>query len=930
MQDDYEIHVISNTHWDREWLYDFRETRMLLVDFFDRLLEVFDNEPAYNSYVLDSQAVPLEDYLDVRPEKREKLAHLISSGRLLAGPWYTDPEGFSVNGESLVRNLLYGHRVAGQFGKVMKVGHTPFSYGQNSQMPQIYAGFGIDTMLFYHGVSHDDTPNEFIFEGADGTRILASQMSSGARYNFYQNVYRRVLYGAKISDREYDWRQGGLPFRLCGEGHALDHHILLDPRVGFHQEYVEEAIRHLIEAEKNVATTKYLAFMDGHDASVPDPAVLRIIEHARQILGKHKILHYNLEEHMAKIKAAVKDLTVLKGERRVPKYMGARIHLYSDMLSCRTRMKRENAQAEYFLQRLAEPFAALASTLGAEYPASQLDTAWKLLLRGHAHDSIAGSGVDDIERDMYHRIRQVKNISRGLFTRALQHLQLQIDNSRAGKDDVLLTVFNPSPWQRREVVTAAVDLPQNAGYAGVSVRDAESGQETPMQLVSRRPHHAVMNHALDATAMMSCEQAVIRFEADVPPLGYAAYALARNAPATPAPTSLVSGQNEMRNDHLHVAINHDGTLRITHLETGRVFDRLLYYEDGGEGGNPWMHVEPAHDSIVTTRGAAARVSLEENGPLLARYRIQHVMNVPARLDENRGDPWQRLDGAPNAARRSKETRPLPIVTLVTLKKGARALDITTTFDNTCDDHRLRAVFPTGIDTNTCSAETPFDVVDRPVEPAPGQPWADAPHATFPMQRFVDLSDGKAGIAVINDGLREYQITRDTSRSVAVTLVRAFEMALTTVSKRWERRPDMPLSQARGPHEFRFLLYPHKDRWAQAQVPRLAEQLALDLQPAQAAAHPGALPRRHSLLEVEPPNLVLTAIKLAEDRRGLVLRLCNPTGKTLDGAIAFAETVKSARLVTLEELDAGRLKLEKNKIKITAHPKKILTVHVIFG
>lgn len=927
MAEDYEIHVISNTHWDREWLYDFRETRMMLVEFFDRLLEVFDKEPGFTSYVLDSQTVPLEDYLEVRPEKREKLAEYVRSGRLLVGPWYTDPEGFTVNGESLVRNLLYGHRVARQFGKVMKVGHTPFSYGQNSQMPQIYSGFGIDTMLFYHGVSHDDTPNEFIFEGADGTRILGSQMSSGARYNFYQNVYRRVLYGAGIDDREYEWTQGGLPFRLCGESHMLDHHFLLDPRTEFHKEYIKEAVLNLSEAEQHVATTKYLAFMDGHDASVPNAAVVRIIEEAQRILGKDKIFHYNLEDHMAKVKGAVRDLPVLRGERRVPKPMGARVHLYSDVLSCRTRMKRANALAEQALQRLAEPFAALAWRLGAEYPGTQLDMAWKLLLKGHAHDSISGTGVDDIERDMLHRIRQVVNISRGLFTRSLQHIQLQIDNSDAGGDDVLLTVFNPSPWRRREVVTAAVDLPATSGYHAISVWDAERNEQAPMQLVSRRPHHAVVNHSLDATAMMTCDQAVVRFEADVPPMGYATYTLARQAAAGGG--GLVCGQNEMRNEHLHVAINSDGTLRLTHTETGRQVDGLLYYEDGGEAGHAWMHIEPAHDSIVTTLGALARVSLEEDGPLLARYRIEHVLNVPARLEENRGDDWQRLDGAPNASRRSTETRPLPIATLVTLKKDAAAVEVAVTFNNTCDDHRLRVLFPTNLDTNTCSVETAFDVVERPIEPAAGEPWADAPGATFPMQRFIDLTDGSFGLAVINDGLREYEVTRDGRRAVAVTLLRAFEVALTTVSKRWERHPEMGLSQAHGPHEFRFLLYPHAGGWVAADVPRLAEQLALPLQPAQTGPHTGSLPRRHSLLEISPSNLVLSALKLAENGAGLTLRVYNPTSDQIAGSVTFLEHVKSTRLVTLEELPAGELNWRGGKIEISALPKKILTIEAAF-
>lgn len=189
----------------------------------------------------------------------------------------------------------------------MKVGHTPFSYGQNSQMPQIYMGFGIDTILFYHGVSHDDTPNEFIFEGADGTRLFASQMSSGARYNFYHNVYRRVLYGSRIDNREYTWPQGGLPFHLCSEDRCMEHHFLLDPARHFHKEYIEEAVQALRETEINTAATRYLAFMDGHDSSVADTATLRIIDEAQKYLGKDKIFHSSLPALMEKVKKAAKD-----------------------------------------------------------------------------------------------------------------------------------------------------------------------------------------------------------------------------------------------------------------------------------------------------------------------------------------------------------------------------------------------------------------------------------------------------------------------------------------------------------------------------------------------------------------------------------------------------------------------------------------------
>ena len=121
---------------------------MFLVEFMDKLLKIFEEYPEYESYLLDSQIIPIEDYLLIRPEKKGEIVKRIKEGRLQVGPWYTLPEEHLVNGESLVRNLLLGHRLSEKYGGTMKVGYSPFSYGQASQMPQIYLGFGIDTILF--------------------------------------------------------------------------------------------------------------------------------------------------------------------------------------------------------------------------------------------------------------------------------------------------------------------------------------------------------------------------------------------------------------------------------------------------------------------------------------------------------------------------------------------------------------------------------------------------------------------------------------------------------------------------------------------------------------------------------------------------------------------------------------------------------------
>ena len=81
----YEIHVIANTHWDREWLYNFQETRLMLVELLDLLLDVLDAEPEYKSFLLDGQCIPLEDYLEIRPQHRARVERRVADGRLLAG-----------------------------------------------------------------------------------------------------------------------------------------------------------------------------------------------------------------------------------------------------------------------------------------------------------------------------------------------------------------------------------------------------------------------------------------------------------------------------------------------------------------------------------------------------------------------------------------------------------------------------------------------------------------------------------------------------------------------------------------------------------------------------------------------------------------------------------------------------------------------------
>ncbi len=177
----YKLHVVSHTHWDREWYSPFQQYRQRLVRLADRLFELMERNAEYRYFVFDGQAIILEDYFAIRPENRERFKALVQAGRIEIGPWYVLPDEFLVSAEALIRNLQIGHRVAGEHGGVMKVGYMPDSFGHIAQMPQILRGFNIDNFVFTRGLGDEEERlgTEFLWIAPDGNRVLTIYQLNG-------------------------------------------------------------------------------------------------------------------------------------------------------------------------------------------------------------------------------------------------------------------------------------------------------------------------------------------------------------------------------------------------------------------------------------------------------------------------------------------------------------------------------------------------------------------------------------------------------------------------------------------------------------------------------------------------------------------------------------------------------------------------------
>ena len=134
-------------------------------------------------FTCDGQAIVLEDYVEVRPERAEEVRELVASGQLRVGPWYVLPDEFLVSGEALVRNLRLGREMARRWGGTpSSAGFVCDIFGHNSQMPQILAGFGMPMAFIWRGVNENGKRR--LADCADGTEVLAYRFESRGYSSF--------------------------------------------------------------------------------------------------------------------------------------------------------------------------------------------------------------------------------------------------------------------------------------------------------------------------------------------------------------------------------------------------------------------------------------------------------------------------------------------------------------------------------------------------------------------------------------------------------------------------------------------------------------------------------------------------------------------------------------------------------------------------
>ncbi|QJD86461.1 alpha-mannosidase [Cohnella herbarum] len=889
-------HIISHTHWDREWYMPYEKHHVRLIALMDVLLDTLDKDDDFRSFHLDGQTIILEDYLQVRPEQRERLTHWIRQGRIVIGPWYILQDEFLTSAEANVRNLLIGHHDAKAYGPVAKIGYFPDSFGNMGQAPQLLLQAGIRNAVFGRGVKPTGSNNtvsdsaayespfsEMTWRSPDGSEVLGILFA-----NWYHN-------GMEIPVKE------------------------------------EDALSYWPERMANTeryASTPQLLFMNGCDHQPVQTDLSAALETARKLYPGYRFKHSTFADYIAAVETAIdKPLTVVEGELRSQRTDGWGTLV--NTASARVYIKQANTRGQILLEKIAEPAAAIAAHLGRGYPDHLLTYAWKTLMQNHPHDSICGCSVDEVHSEMMTRFAKSRHVAESLAQTSLKFMASHADTSLFSDPAIPFLVMNYAGQIRSGTVSVELEIEKRSLQYSSSVEiyeqldKVEIGDGLIVDEKGRIVEAEIedlgvkFNYALPDEHFRKpyiARRLRITLKADrVPGLGYRVYAwrrepgLSREGRANPDIAPL--GKAALENEFYSIIVNRNGSLTLTDKETQAVYSNLCVYEDVGDIGNEYIFKQDGGMQALTTQDLEAEVRILSKNSFVTVVEIIHRWEIPAEAEATlQREMASMVPVRDRNSLRSQRTVPIVIRTLVTIEQGARALKVVASFDNQAKDHRIRALFPSDIVSDVHYADSIFEIAERPNEPAPE--WLNPSNAQH-QQAFVALDDIERGLAIANIGLNEYEILRDGRNTIAVTLLRSVgELG------DWGVFPT-PEAQCLGKHEVEFAIIPYAGQAKRSEVAKEAYSFQIPWASVQTEIQQGILPPVHGWLDWSGKHLAFSTVKGREKYGEFIVRWYNLSNEHTELILSpskessewYASNILEERLRSLQPEADGKLRVQ---------------------
>lgn len=528
----------------------------------------------------------------------------------------------------------------------------------------------------------------------------------------------------------------------------------------------------------------------------------------------------------------------------------------------------------------AEKYASIAELYGQSYPKEKLRTAWKGLLFDQFHDIMPGSGIAANYVDAQRDLENVERTGNAIRRESLNEISARIDTHHEG---VPVVVYNSLSWPRTEVIDVSVQMP--TPVREIEVVDSR-GKIAPAQVVG----DDAATHRLR-----------LLLQARVPALGYETYFVreARQIEASaPSGAEVKATPSRLENEFVRVEVDSQ-TGCITSLfdkrskrealaksesDTGGPADKvcgnlLQTFADNPKEYDAW-NIDADFEKQHWDLDKADDVKLAEAGPLRAVIRVKHHFQNSTFVQD------------------------------ITLYAGVPRVDVKMQTEWREKHILLKVGFPVSVHSKTATFEIPYGAIERPTTRATPEEQAQF---EVPAQHWADLSDEQHGLSLLNNCKYGYDAKANVLR---LSLLR---------SPAW---PDPHADE--GHHEFTYSVYAHGGTWREADTVRRGYELNYNLIATQVQNHTGDLAPSHSFLQIAGGNVVLTAMKWAEDRDAMILRFYEWAGSEADITLQLPPGAQDASETNLIEQPLEHRSVANGAVTVHTKPYEIKTVEVRFS
>ncbi len=420
----YTLFFVSNAHIDAAWLWRKKETVAICKNTFSSVIEMMKTHPDF--IYAQSSSVFYKWMEEIYPKLFQEIQEAVNSGRwdLMGGTWI-EPDCNLIDGISWARQLLLGHKYFEKnFGKKVKIGWNPDSFGYNWNLPQFYLNAGIDFFITQK-LGWNDTnvfPHRvFWWKGPDGSQILS----------YFPFKYVNTL---------------NKPFQL------VDWLRQFEANTGF---------RNLM-----------VLFGVGDHGGGPTPEMLERIEKLKDLYVFPTVKYGSVSEYKGWLKQQdLSQLPTWEDELYLEYHRGT--------YTTQAKMKAYNREAEIMLSSL-EKIASFATQLGYSYPAKEIEDAWEFVLFNQFHDILPGSSIREVHLDAEKDYQKAEQIWDFEIRKALAFIGEQINTSNISQGKPVL-VFNPNNWERTDVAHLKLEMGDLRNYQIFS----SNGYEIPSQIIQK-------------------------------------------------------------------------------------------------------------------------------------------------------------------------------------------------------------------------------------------------------------------------------------------------------------------------------------------------------------------------------------------------------------------------------------------------------------